>query len=89
MYLERYQKETEKLAERNGKLLKELCNKLMQNSDLSLIEEQAMFHALQIIIEIAIGKTRHLLKAKNEKVRACAIHAISGLNIPFTKFFLR
>ncbi|HQY22821.1 MAG TPA: DUF86 domain-containing protein [Gammaproteobacteria bacterium] len=68
MYLELYQKETEKLAERNGKLLKELHNKLMQTADLSLIEEQAMLHALQIIIENAIGKARHLLKAKNEKV---------------------
>jgi len=37
MYLELYQKETEKLAERNGKLLKELHNKLMQTADLSLI----------------------------------------------------
>jgi len=68
MYLELYQKETEKLAERNGKLLKELHNKLMLTADLSLIEEQAMLHALQIIIENAIGKARHLLKAKNEKV---------------------
>lgn len=68
MYLELYQKETEKLAERNGKLLKELHNKLMLTADLSLIEEQAMLHTLQIIIENAIGKARHLLKAKNEKV---------------------
>ncbi len=72
MYLELYQKETEKLAERNGNLLKALRNKLMQNSDLSLIEEQAMLHALQIIIENAIGKARHLLKTKNEKVPVSA-----------------
>lgn len=68
MYLELYQKETEKLAERNGMLLEALRDKLMQNSDLSLVEEQAMLHALQIIIENAIGKARHLLKTKNEKV---------------------
>ena len=68
MYLELYQEETEKIAERNGSLLKELHNKLMLTSDLSLMEEQAMLHALQIIIENAIGKARHLLKAKNEKV---------------------
>lgn len=72
MYLELYQKETEKLAERNGKLLKELRNKLMQTSDFTLIEEQAMLHALQIIIENAIGKARHLLKTKNEKVPVSA-----------------
>ncbi|MDT8363748.1 MAG: DUF86 domain-containing protein [Nitrosomonas sp.] len=72
MYLELYQQETEKLAERNGNLLKELRNKLTQTSDLSLIEEQAMLHALQIIIENAIGKARHLLKTKNEKVPVSA-----------------
>ncbi|MFZ1712980.1 MAG: DUF86 domain-containing protein [Nitrosomonas sp.] len=72
MYLELYQEETEKLAERNGKLLKALRNKLMQNSDISLIEEQAMLHVLQIIIENAIGKARHLLKTKNEKVPVSA-----------------
>ncbi len=72
MYLELYQQETEKLAERNGKLLEALRNKLMQNLDLSLIEEQAMLHALQIIIKNAIGKARHLLKTKNEKVPVSA-----------------
>lgn len=65
MYLELYQKETEKLAERNGMLLEALRDKLMQNSDLSLIEEQAMLHALQIIIENGIGKARSLSDLSN------------------------
>ena len=68
MYLELYQQETEKLAERNGKLLNALHDKLDSTEELSIIEEQAMLHALQVIIENAIGKARHLLKAKNEKV---------------------
>jgi uncharacterized protein YutE (UPF0331/DUF86 family) len=72
MYLELYQKETEKLAERYDNLLNELHNKLLQAKELSLIEEQAMLHALQIIIENAIGKARHLLKANNEKVPVSA-----------------
>jgi uncharacterized protein YutE (UPF0331/DUF86 family) len=67
MYLELYQKETEKFVERNGKLLNELHNKLVQTAELSVMEEQAMLHALQIIIENAIGKARHLLKAKKSK----------------------
>ena len=46
MYLELYQKETEKLVERNGKLLTELHNKLVQAAELSIMEEQAMLHAL-------------------------------------------
>ena len=72
MYLELYQQETEKLAERNGRLLNELLNKLAHTAELSMIEEQAMLHALQVIIENAIGKARHLLKAKNEKVPVSA-----------------
>lgn len=72
MYLELYQKETEKLAERNGRLLNELHNKLVQSAEFSIIEEQAMLHTLQVIIENAIGKARHLLKARNEKVPVSA-----------------
>ena len=72
MYLELYQQETEKLAERNGKMLNELRNKLVHTAEFSMIEEQAMLHALQVIIENAIGKARHLLKAKNEKVPVSA-----------------
>lgn len=72
MYLELYQQETEKLAERNGNLLNELHNKLAQTAELSMMEEQAMLHALQVIIENAIGKARHLLKAKNKKVPVSA-----------------
>lgn len=72
MYLELYQQETEKLAERNGRLLNELLNKLAHTAELSMIEELAMLHALQVIIENVIGKARHLLKAKNEKVPVSA-----------------
>ena len=68
MYLELYQQETEKLAKRNGKLLDELHNKLSQLDGLSMIEEQAILHALQVLIENAIGKARHLLKTQGEKV---------------------
>jgi len=79
MYLELYQKETEKLAERNGRLLNELHNKLVQTAELSIIEEQAMLHALQVIIENAIGKARHLLKAKNQKVPISAYNLFEQL----------
>jgi len=33
-----------------------------------LIEEQAMLHSIQVVIENAIGKARHLLKMHNKKV---------------------
>ena len=79
MYLELYQQETEKLAARNGKLLSELHNKLKDTAELTIIEEQAMLHALQVIIENAIGKARHLLKAKNKKVPISAYDVFEQL----------
>ena len=68
MYLELYQQETEKLVERSVGVLKQLHNKLTHSTELSVIEEQAMLHTLQVLIENAIGKAKHILKAKDEKV---------------------
>ncbi len=68
MYLDLYQQETEKLAEKQSRVLNELHDKIINHADLSLIEEQAMLHSLQIIIEKSIGKARQILKAKEEKV---------------------
>ena len=62
-----YQIETEKLAVRNGNLLDELATRLDSHEVLSPLEEQAMLHLLQVIIENAIGKARHLLKRRNIK----------------------
>ncbi len=79
MYLELYQHETEKLVERNGALLNELRDKLGMQSELSVLEEQAMLHTLQVLIENAIGKAKHLLKSKNKKVPVSAYDLFESL----------
>ena len=43
-----------------------------KNNGLSLIEEQAVLHSLQITIENAIGKARHILKLHNKEVPVSA-----------------
>ena len=72
MYLDLYQQETEKLVERSNEVLKEIHNKLICTTELSVIEEQAMLHTLQVLIENAIGKAKHILKAKDKKVPVSA-----------------
>ena len=68
MQLEIYQQETQKLSEKHRKVLVEIRSQIEKNNEASLIEEQAMLHSLQITIENAIGKARHILKLHNKKV---------------------
>lgn len=68
MQLEIYQQETEKLAKKHQSILLEIRGQIEANDELSLIEEQAMLHSIQVVIENAIGKARHLLKMHNKKV---------------------
>ncbi|MCP4075412.1 MAG: DUF86 domain-containing protein [Gammaproteobacteria bacterium] len=68
MQLEIYQQETEKLAKKHQSILLEIKGQIEANDELSLIEEQAMLHSIQVVIENAIGKARHLLKMHYKKV---------------------
>jgi len=82
MYLELYQQETEKLVERSGAVLKEIHNKLICKTELTVIEEQAMLHTLQVLIENAIGKAKHILKAKDKKVPVSAYELFEHMQRP-------
>ncbi len=62
-----YQIETEKLATRSGNLLEELATKLNSGGKFSPLDEQAMLHLLQVAIENAIGKAKHILKRRGMK----------------------
>ena len=72
MRLKIYQQETQKLSEKHKKVLAEIHRLIEKNSGLSLIEEQAVLHSLQITIENAIGKARHILKLHNKEVPVSA-----------------
>lgn len=68
MQLEIYQQETQKLSKKHSKVLSKIRQQITQNNEVSLIEEQAMLHSLQVTIENAIGKARHILKLHHKKV---------------------
>ena len=79
MQLELYLRETQLLAEHNARLLGEVRQRLLNNQSLSKLEESGMLHALQILIENAIGKGKHILKHLGCTVPVSAYEVFSAL----------
>ncbi|WP_280175556.1 type VII toxin-antitoxin system HepT family RNase toxin [Bathymodiolus platifrons methanotrophic gill symbiont] len=52
---------------------------LLAGKQLSRLEQNGMLHALQVLIENAIGKSKQLLKANNEVVPVSAYDAFDSL----------
>ena len=68
MRLDLYQTETERLAREQSAMLDDACLKLQAGSSLSPLEQGGILHALQLLIENAIGKANPMLKAVGEPV---------------------
>ncbi len=68
MRLDLYQQETAAIAALQGGLLDEAAQLLNSGITLSPLEQNGVLHELQILIENAIGKAKHLLKAANRTV---------------------
>ncbi|HFE38436.1 MAG TPA: DUF86 domain-containing protein [Gammaproteobacteria bacterium] len=79
MDLDLYQIETAQVAKEQGAILDEAREKILSGIALSRLEKNGVLHALQILIENAIGKTKQLLKAKGEPVPVSAYDAFSAL----------
>ncbi|PPD05138.1 MAG: hypothetical protein CTY29_02435 [Methylobacter sp.] len=79
MRLDLYQKETQQLALLQTAMLKEAKEKLQTGQNLSLLEQSGVLHALQVLIENAIGKAKHILKASNELVPVSAYDTFANL----------
>lgn len=79
MRLELYQAETARLAREQSAMLDEARQKLQAGQPLRLLEQSGILHALQVLIENAIGKAKHTLKAAAEPVPASAYDAFSSL----------
>jgi uncharacterized protein YutE (UPF0331/DUF86 family) len=79
MRLDLYQAETARIATEQAALLMQAREIMAQSSTLSLLEQSGVLHALQILIENAIGKAKQLLKARNETVPISAYDAFSAL----------
>ncbi|MEQ1591139.1 MAG: DUF86 domain-containing protein [Thiobacillaceae bacterium] len=78
MRLDLYQAETARIAAEQAALLT-LARELMAQRSLSLLEQGGVLHALQVLIENAIGKAKQLLKAHNEPVPVSAYDTFSAL----------
>ena len=76
---ELYQQETAVIATIQGRVLDEVRGSLQEGQHLSRLEENGVLHALQILIENAIGKAKQLLKAAGEPVPISAYDSFAVL----------
>lgn len=81
MNLTLYQQQSEKLAKFNGYLLDEAALRLKQSNSFTSMEEMGILHSLQVIIENAIGKAKHILKMKNYSVPVSAYDSFELLEL--------
>lgn len=79
MRLDLYQAETARVATEQVALLDEARQRLLSGKPLSRLEQSGVLHALQVLVENAIGKSKHLLKAAGEPVPVSAYDAFSSL----------
>ena len=75
MRLDVYQQEAAQLARYQSDILADARNKLILGDTLSRLEHNGVLHALQVLIENAIGKAKHLLKAAGQDIPVSAYDA--------------
>jgi uncharacterized protein YutE (UPF0331/DUF86 family) len=79
MRFELYQKETARIAAEQSALLAQARAALQQKATLNSLEQAGVLHALQILIENAIGKAKQLLHAKQYVVPVSGYDAFKAL----------
>lgn len=79
MRLDLYQAESARIANEQMALLAEAKQRILSGAPLSRLEQSGVLHALQVLIENAIGKSKHLLKAAGQPVPVSAYDAFAGL----------
>ncbi len=79
MRLELYQAETERIASEQTAILDEARAILLSTRGLSALERNGVLHALQMLIENAIGKAKQWLKAQGHVVPVSAYDAFAAL----------
>lgn len=79
MRLDLYQAETARIAKQQQQILNQAKAALHSGHTLSCLEENGVLHALQILIENAIGKGKQLLKASGQPVPVSAQDAFNAL----------
>jgi uncharacterized protein YutE (UPF0331/DUF86 family) len=80
MRLDLYDAECRRIADEQSELLQEAWQKLSARQALSKLEQNGALHGLQVLIENAIGKAKHLLKESGEPVPVSAYDCFAGLH---------
>lgn len=75
-----YHLETLRIATEQTALLDEAAHRIKSGQSLSALEQSGLLHALQVLIENAIGKAKQMLKAAGEPVPVSAYDAFSALS---------
>lgn len=81
MRLDVYQAECERIANEQSALLNEARQRIISDKPLNRLEQSGVLHALQVLIENAIGKAKHLLKSSGETVPVSAYDAFAVLEL--------
>ncbi len=79
MRLDLYHAESERIAHEQMALLEEAKKRILSGAPLSRLEQSGVLHAIQVLIENAIGKSKHLLKSAGEPVPVSAYDAFASL----------
>ncbi len=79
MQLDLYQEECNRTANQQTAVLAEVKQRIASGATLSLLEQGGTLHSLQVLIENAIGKAKHWLKAAELEVPVSAYDSFAGL----------
>lgn len=79
MRLDLYQAETALIAQEQSALLDEARKTILSGGTLSRLEQNGVLHAIQVLVENAIGKAKQLLKAAGKQVPLSAYDSFIGL----------
>ena len=79
MRLDLYHAECIRIADEQTALLDEVKQRIQSGAHLTKLEQNGVLHAFQILIENAIGKSKHLLKSAKRTVPISAYDAFAGL----------
>lgn len=80
MRLDLYQAETALIAHAQSSLLDEARMTLCAGSSLSSLEQNGVLHAIQVLVENAVGKSKQLLKAAGKQVPLSAYDSFLGIS---------
>lgn len=79
MRIDLYHAETLRIADAQGGLLDEARARLLAGASLTPLEQNGLLHAVQVLVENAIGKAKQELKVRGETVPVSAYDAFAAL----------